>query len=82
MLSDAYAADKFFENMLTKEEIAQNQQFLLVSSRVQLFSIIVISFKGSSHKFSGMFSNSSAADSWYEGKCSAVCYSINSYIVK
>ena len=33
--------------MATKEEIAKNKQFLLLSPYVQLYSMIVLSFKGS-----------------------------------
>ena len=38
-LSDASAADGFFENIVTKEEIAQNEQFLLLQ---QYFPLLVI----------------------------------------
>ena len=54
--------------MVTKEEIAQNEQFLLLSPCFQLYSIIVLSFKGIFHRFSGMFSKSSAADLLYVEK--------------
>ena len=37
-------------------------------SRIQPYSIIVLSFKVSSEMFSGMFLKSSAAYSWYKGK--------------
>ena len=37
---------RFFENMATKEEIAQNEQFLLLQPCFQLYSIIVLSFTG------------------------------------
>ena len=37
---------QLFENMATKEEIAQNKQFLLLSPCFQLYLIIVLSFKG------------------------------------
>ena len=40
---------KLFENMATKAEIAQNEQFLLLSPCFQLCSIIVPSFKGVSN---------------------------------
>ena len=54
--------------MAIKEEIAQNEQFLLLSPCFQLCSIIVLSFKGSSQFFSGIFSKASAADLMNEGK--------------
>ena len=54
--------------MSTKEEIAQNEQFLLLSSCFQLFSISVLWFKGSFQICSDMFSKSSAADLLYVGK--------------
>ena len=44
---------QLFENMETKEEIAQNKQFLLLSPCFRLYSIIVLSFKGSSQFFLG-----------------------------
>ena len=62
--------------MATKEEIAQNKQFLFLSPCFQLYSIIVLSFKGSFHSIivlsfkgsfhtiSGMFSKSSAAETF------------------
>ena len=59
---------RLFENMLTKEEIAQNKQFHLWSSCFQLYSIIVLSFKGSFKNISSLFSKSSAADLLYVGK--------------
>ena len=37
-LSDATAADGFFENIVTKEEVAQNEQFLLLP---QCFPLLV-----------------------------------------
>ena len=52
---------RLFENMATKEEIAQNEQFLLLSPCFQLYLIIVLSFKGSFKFIPGMFSKSSAA---------------------
>ena len=67
MLSEASATDSFLKNMATKEEIAQNEQFLLLSPCFQLCSIIVLSFKGSFQFFGGMFSKSSAADLLYVG---------------
>ena len=42
-----------FENMVTKEESAQNKQFLLMSLCFQIYSIIVLSFKGSFQICSG-----------------------------
>ena len=48
--------------MATKEEIAQNEQFLLLSPCFQLYSIIVLLYKGNSQMFSSTFSTSSAAD--------------------
>ena len=41
MLSDASAADGFSENIVTKEEIAQNEQFLLLT---QCFPLLVIGY--------------------------------------
>ena len=38
---------RLFENMATKEEIAPNKQFLLLSPCFQIYLIIVLSFKGS-----------------------------------
>ena len=56
-------------NMVTKEEIAKNEQFLLLS---QCFQLNVFnnwtSFKGSFQIVSGMFSKSSAAELLYVGK--------------
>ena len=70
MLSDAPAADVFFsfENMVTKEENSQKEHFLLLSPCFQLYSIIVLSFKGSFQFILGMFSKSSAADLLYVSK--------------
>ena len=57
-----YLSRRLFENIVTKEEIAQNEQFLLLSSCFQLYSIIVLPFKGSFSNFFGyVFSKSSAA---------------------
>ena len=71
MFSKASASDLLFvkkgKNMTTKEEIAQNKQFLLLSSC--LYSIIVLSIKGSFQICSGIFSKSSAANMLYVGKC-------------
>ena len=39
--SDASAADGFFENIMTKEDIAQNEQFLLLP---QCFPLLVIGY--------------------------------------
>ena len=41
MLSDVSAADGFFENIVTKEEIAQNEQFLLLP---QYFPLLLIGY--------------------------------------
>ena len=58
-----------FEIMATKEEIAQNEQFLLLSPCFQLHSIIVLSFeRGFPENYGYMFSKSSAADLLYVGK--------------
>ena len=54
--------------MATKEEIAKNEQSLLLSQCVQLYSIIVFLFEGSYPFCSGMFFQSSAADLLYVGK--------------
>ena len=62
MLSDTSAADGFLKNLATKEESAQ-EQFLLLSPCFQLYSIIVLSFNGSSLMISGMFSKLFAEDS-------------------
>ena len=52
--------------MATKEEIAQNEQFLLLSPYFQLYSIIVLSFKDSFHFiFFVMFSKLSDANVLY-----------------
>ena len=50
-----------FINIVTKEEIAQNEQFLLLSQCLQLFLIIKLSFMEIFHVFVGMFQMSSAA---------------------
>ena len=57
-----------FKNMVTKEEIAQNKQFILLSPCFQLCSIIGLSFKGSFQLISGIFSKSSAAELLHVGK--------------
>ena len=57
-----------FENIVAKEEIAHNEQFLLLSPCFQRCSIIVLSFKVSLQLSSGMFLKSSAADLLYVGK--------------
>ena len=41
MLSDVPAADGFFENIVTKEEMAQNEQFLLLP---QCFPLLVMGY--------------------------------------
>ena len=68
-LSDASAADGFFENIVTEEEeITQNKQFLLLP---QCFPLLV---KGYSFNyrdflfFDKICSKSSSADYAYEGK--------------
>ena len=56
-------------NILTllslKKKLLKNEQFLLLSPCFQLYSIIVLLFKGSFKNKSGMFSKSSAADLLY-----------------
>ena len=41
MLSEASAAESFFKNIVTNEEIAQNKQFLLLP---QCFPLLVIGY--------------------------------------
>ena len=51
-----FCSRRLFENMATKEEISQNEQFLHLSPCFQLYEIIVLSFKGSFKTIqSGMF---------------------------
>ena len=57
MLSDA-SADSFLKTCWQKKIIAQDEQFLLLSPCFQLYSIIVLSFKGSFQFCSCWFSNS------------------------
>ena len=68
MLSDAYAADGVFKNIVTKEEIAQNEQFLLLP---QCFPVFVIGYPFNYRDFPSFdktCSKSSAAELSYEGK--------------
>ena len=67
MLSDASAADGFLK-IVTKEEIAQNVQFLLLP---QCFPLFVIGYPfnyGDFLYFNKICSNSSAVELLYEGK--------------
>ena len=57
-----------FENNVTKGEIAQYEQFLLLSQCFQLFSVIKPTFIKLFRVFAWMFSKSSAADLMYVGK--------------
>ena len=66
-LSDASAADGFLETV-TKEEIAQNEQFLLLT---QCFQLLVIGYPFNYWDFLFFYkicSKSSAAELSYEGK--------------
>ena len=68
MLSNASAADSFFENIVTKEEIAQNEQFLLLP---QSFPLLVIGYQFNYRDFlffNKIRSKLSAAVLSYEGK--------------
>ena len=68
MLSDASAADVFLKNIVTKEEIAQNEQFLLLP---QYFPLLVIGYPFNYRDFlffDKTCSKSSAAELSYEGK--------------
>ena len=69
MLSDASAADSFLKTLLvTKEEIAQNVQFLLLP---QCFPLFVIGYPFNYRDFlcsDNIRSKSSAAELSYEGK--------------
>ena len=68
MLFDASAADGFLEKtMETKEEIVQNEPFLLLPTFSTLHNYW-LSFKGSFQIFSGKSSKSSAADVLYVEK--------------
>ena len=57
-----------FENIVTKEEIAHNEQFRLLPHCFQLYSVIKPLFKGIICSFAKIFSKSSAADLLYVGK--------------
>ena len=57
-----------FENTVTKGEIAQNKQFLLLLQCFQLDSVIILSFIKICNIFANMFSKLSAADLLYVGK--------------
>ena len=57
-----------FENIVTKGEIAQDEQFHLLPQCFQLLSVIILSFIEISLVFAGYFLNSSAADLLYVGK--------------
>ena len=70
-LTDASAADsrQLFENIVTKEEIAQNKQFLLL---LQCFPHLVIGYPFDYRDFlffDKICSKLSAAELLYEGKC-------------
>ena len=68
MLSDASAGRQLFENIVTKEEIAQNEQFLLLP---QCFPLLVIGYPFNYRDFpyfDKIWSKSSAAEMPYEGK--------------
>ena len=68
MLSDASAADGFFQNIVAKEEIAQNEQFLLLP---QCFPLLVIGYPFNHRDFlffDKICSKLSAAVLSYEGK--------------
>ena len=54
-----------FENIVTKEE---NEQFLLLPQRFQLFSVIIPTFIELFFVFAKMISKSSDAELLYEGK--------------
>ena len=57
-----------FENFVTKEEISQNEQFLLLTECLQLYSISMSSFREIFHIIVEVISKSSAADLLYVGK--------------
>ena len=65
------------ENKSTKEEIAQYEQFLLLLPCIQLYSTIVLSFKGSFHLVSSMLSMSSDADVLYVGRVNPLLHTRN-----
>ena len=79
MLSDASAADGIFENIATKEEITQNEQFLLLSPCFQLYSIIVLSFSENFHICVYMFSKSSAVELLFVGKGGLIRFVLGRY---
>ena len=54
-----------FENFVTKEEIAQDEQFLLLAQCFQLHSIIIASLRKIFHIIVEMFSKPSAAGLLY-----------------
>ena len=61
-------SDVNFEIIVTKGEIAHNEQFLHLPQCFQLYSIIILSIKGIFNSCVGMFSNPSAADLLYVGE--------------
>ena len=67
-LSDAAAANPSLENVVTKEEIAQNEQFLLLPQCFQLYSANTLYFFEKFHTSVDMFSKLSAADLLYVGE--------------
>ena len=68
-LSDASAAeDALFKNALTKEEITQNEQFLLLPQSFQLFSACTPLFFEIFHTSVYIFTKLFAADLFYVGK--------------
>ena len=54
-----------FENVVTKEEIAQDEQFLLLTQCFQIYSISMSTFRKIFHLIVEMFSKSSSADLLY-----------------
>ena len=69
MLSDASAADGFLKTV-TKEEIAQNKQFLLLPQCFPLLVFIGYPFNYRDFPFfEKICSKLSAAELFYEGKC-------------
>ena len=65
---DAFCSRWLFENIMTKEEIAQNEQFLLLP---QCFPLLVIGYPFNYRDFlfiDKICSKSSAAELSYEGK--------------
>ena len=57
-----------FENIVTKGEIAQNEQFLLLPQCFQLFSVIILTILENFHIFELTFLKSSAAGLLYVEK--------------